>query len=53
MKRSVAFLAAMICLVAVSCTSSQSDCSDFGLKPRIVVLTDIARVISSLTTWSP
>jgi hypothetical protein len=32
----------MICLVAVSCTSSQSDCSDFGLKPRIVVLTDIA-----------
>ena len=42
MKRSVAFLAAMICLVAVSCTSSQSDCSDFGLKPRIVVLTDIA-----------
>ena len=42
MKRSVAFMAAMICLLAVSCTSSQSDCSDFGLKPRIVVLTDIA-----------
>ena len=42
MKRSIAFVASIVWLVAVSCASSHSVSSDFGLKPRIVVLTDIA-----------
>ena len=42
MKRSFAFVAAMLCLAVTSCTFSRNTSSDFGLKPRIVVLTDIA-----------
>ena len=42
MKLSFAFVAAMLCLAVTSCTFSRSTSSDFGLKPRVVVLTDIA-----------
>lgn len=42
MKRSIAFVAALACLAVTSCTFSRKASSDFGLKPRIVVLTDIA-----------
>ena len=36
-----ALIASVLIIFAVSCTSSTTT-SDFGLKPRIVVLTDIA-----------
>ena len=42
MKLTFALGMAMACMAAVACTSDDTISSDFGLKPRIVVLTDIA-----------
>ena len=42
MKIASALITAISIIWAVSCTSARESSSDFGLKPRIVVLTDIA-----------